>query len=152
MPIGRNSRKEFNWIEWNVFIVLVFIFIISRFSGIRFWHLYPDKSGLVARVSQSLISPPFLIKIKHPLTEGIFDLWMQMYKWFWEMQKKYGLQPFNFHSLTPLFSPSLLAQRGGTCCQREWAWGWVHANKQPKIIIHHRLNIESVIFDYFCSN
>ena len=38
-------------------------FIISRlFPGIRSWHRYPDLSGLVARVSQSLISPPFLIK------------------------------------------------------------------------------------------
>jgi hypothetical protein len=41
---------------------------------------------LVARVSQSLISSPFLIKIKHPGKEGIFDLWVkgrndfQMYK------------------------------------------------------------------------
>ena len=37
-------------------------FIISRFSGIRFWHRFPDLSGLVARVFPSLISPPFLIK------------------------------------------------------------------------------------------
>jgi hypothetical protein len=37
-------------------------FIISRFSGIRFWHRFPSVKGLVARVSPSLISPPFLIK------------------------------------------------------------------------------------------
>jgi len=43
------------------------------FPGIRFWHRFPPVGGLVARVSMSLISPPFLIKIKHPLMEGIFD-------------------------------------------------------------------------------
>jgi hypothetical protein len=47
-------------------MVSVFIFIISRVLGIRFWHRFPEYSGLVARVSLSLISPPFSIKIKHP--------------------------------------------------------------------------------------
>jgi|LSQX01.1.fsa_nt_gb hypothetical protein len=59
-------------------MLAVLIFIISRFPGIRFWHLFLpcviNTDKLVARVSLSLVSPPFLIKIKDPLMEGIFDL------------------------------------------------------------------------------
>ena len=64
------------------------------FPGIRFWHLcqHPDSyrdGGPVARVSGSLISPPFSIKTKHLQEDGIFDLWMQRYEGNWKMQKYY---------------------------------------------------------------
>ena len=67
MHIGISSIIKSFLSRRNVFIFSVFIFIISRLSGIRFWHRSPPPHtcwdvGLVARVSMSLISPPFLIK------------------------------------------------------------------------------------------
>jgi len=47
------------------------------FPGLGIGTVLRQLADLVARVSQSLISSPFLIKTKHPLKEGIFDLWGQ---------------------------------------------------------------------------
>jgi len=66
MHIGMSGMMKLLCVRWIEFMVTVFYFYhLPAFPGLGFGTVL-RSSGLVARVSQSLISPPFLIKIKHP--------------------------------------------------------------------------------------